>query len=91
MEPAPQPAVPPDVRVKAKRGPYRVQLDAGVTYYFCDCGRSKNQPFCDGSHVGTAFDSIPFSVTEAKTYALCGCKYSNKKPFCDGNHNRIEW
>ena len=86
-----EPTVAPDVRVKAKRGAYRIELQAGQTYYFCDCGRSKSQPFCDGSHSGTTFGPMPFTAQESKLYNLCGCKHSNKKPFCDGTHNRIEW
>lgn len=84
-------AVPSNQRVKAQRGAYRVQLEAGQTYYWCDCGRSKNQPFCDGSHSGTEFRPIPYTASETRSYGLCGCKYSNNKPMCDGSHSRIEW
>lgn len=87
----PQSNIPPDVRVKAKRGPYRVQLEAGKSYLYCDCGRSKNQPFCDDSCNGTIFKAIPFTVEQTKSYNICGCKHTDHKPFCDGNHNRIEW
>ncbi|OMJ77954.1 hypothetical protein SteCoe_22348 [Stentor coeruleus] len=83
--------VPPNVRVKAKKGPYRVELTAGQTIYFCDCGRSKNQPYCDGAHAGTEFGPIAFTAPETKAYFMCGCKYANIKPMCDGQHNKIEW
>ncbi|CAG9319340.1 unnamed protein product [Blepharisma stoltei] len=84
-------AVPSDVRVKPKRGPYRAELVAGQTYYWCDCGRSANQPYCDGSHAGTPFGPLPFTPEESKVYWLCGCKYSLNKPHCDSQHNKIEW
>ena len=83
--------VDPNVRVKAKKGPYRVELQQGQTIYVCDCGRSKNQPFCDGAHQGTNFGPIPFTAPETKAYFLCGCKYAGIKPLCDGSHNKIEW
>mmetsp|Transcript_8486 Transcript_8486/g.12537 ORF Transcript_8486/g.12537 Transcript_8486/m.12537 type:complete len:89 (-) Transcript_8486:33-299(-) len=84
-------SVPMDERVKCKKGPFRVELEAGTNYHFCDCGRSQNQPFCDGSHQGTPFTPISFTVPESKTYSICGCKYSNNKPYCDGMHNKIQW
>jgi CDGSH-type Zn-finger protein len=74
----------------AKAGPYVVELEAGKRYWWCACGRSRNQPFCDGSHQGTGIEPIEFSVDENKKYGLCGCKHSHNKPFCDATHHKLE-
>ncbi|MFT5111514.1 MAG: CDGSH-type Zn-finger protein [Parasphingorhabdus sp.] len=73
----------------AKRGPYRVDLSPG-TYWWCQCGKSANQPFCDGSHKGGEFQPKKLEITEAGTFPLCGCKQSAKGPMCDGTHRSIE-
>lgn len=75
--------------VIAQKGPYPVQVEASKTYYWCACGRSKNQPFCDGSHKGTEFTPIKFEATELETVYFCGCKHSANKPFCDGTHAKL--
>ena len=72
----------------AAKQPAAVELEPGK-YFWCACGQSKNQPFCDGSHKTTDFTPIPFDVTEKKTYYLCQCKHSGNKPFCDGTHNKL--
>ncbi|MFC1553089.1 CDGSH iron-sulfur domain-containing protein [candidate division KSB1 bacterium] len=74
--------------VVAQKLPYILELENGK-YYWCACGRSKNQPFCDGSHKGTGITPMEFEITGKKKYALCGCKYSDKKPFCDGSHKKL--
>ncbi len=74
--------------VIAQKSSYVVELEPG-TYWWCSCGRSKNQPFCDGSHSGTEFSPMPVKIEEKKTVALCGCKHSANKPFCDGSHNKL--
>lgn len=74
--------------VCAKKGPYVVKLEAG-DHYWCACGLSKNQPFCDGSHKGSEFSPVKFTLDEAETKYLCGCKASGNKPFCDGTHNKL--
>ena len=69
----------------AQDGPYRMDLEPGK-YFWCSCGKSANQPFCDGSHAGTSFAPEMINLTEPKTVFLCGCKHSGAKPFCDGAH-----
>ena len=75
--------------VIAQKAPYVVQLDPG-TYWWCACGRSANQPFCDGSHKGTEFSPKEITVTDKTPIALCGCKRSGNKPYCDGTHSRLD-
>ena len=66
--------------------PSKVSLEAGQEYYFCTCGRSQNQPFCDGSHAGTQFKPKAFTADSSGDNYLCQCKHSNNLPFCDGTH-----
>ncbi len=75
--------------VIAARTPVSVTLEAGKTYYYCTCGRSADQPFCDGSHQGTAFTPQEFSVDEDRKAALCRCKHTKDAPFCDGSHAQL--
>jgi CDGSH-type Zn-finger protein len=64
-------------------------MEAGKAYFWCACGESKNQPFCDGSHKGTAFVPTKVTAEEAKTAFLCGCKQSKNGAFCDGSHKGL--
>ena len=73
----------------AKKGSYVVELDEGK-YYWCSCGLSSKQPFCDGSHKGTHFQPVEVTISEKKKYGLCGCKQSKKGAFCDGFHKQLE-
>ena len=73
----------------AQKAPFAVEVEAGKSYFWCACGRSANQPFCDGSHQGTDFVPVKFDALESKQMFFCGCKHSNQKPLCDGSHNRI--
>lgn len=68
--------------------PTVLELDAG-TYYWCSCGQSANQPYCDGAHKGSDFTPIKFEIEEKKTVALCLCKKTGNSPFCDGMHAKI--
>ena len=75
--------------VVAQVGPYEISVEAEKTYWWCACGRSKKQPFCDGSHKTTEFTPVKFSMSEAQKIWLCGCKRSSNQPFCDGSHKKI--
>ncbi|MBN2193372.1 MAG: CDGSH iron-sulfur domain-containing protein [Polyangiaceae bacterium] len=73
----------------AAKEPKPLELAPG-TYYWCACGRSAKQPFCDGSHQGTGFAPKAFEVTERKRVYLCQCKRSANPPFCDGSHQKLQ-
>ncbi len=75
--------------VVAQKEPYAVDVEAGKEYYWCACGRSSRQPFCDGSHKDTGITPLPYTADETKTIYFCGCKQTNRKPLCDGSHSRI--
>ena len=70
----------------AGRHPETVTLTKGDEYVWCACGRSRNQPFCDGSHAGTGFQPVSFRATESGDAALCMCKHTHGAPYCDGTH-----
>ncbi len=72
----------------AQKSPFVLDLKAGK-YYWCSCGASSKQPFCDGTHKGTSMKSIAFELTEDKTVYLCGCKKSANQVYCDGTHNKL--
>ena len=74
--------------VIADRKPAVLELEPG-TYWWCSCGKSKNQPFCDGSHAGSEFSPMELVIDENKKVALCQCKHASKAPLCDGTHNRL--
>jgi CDGSH-type Zn-finger protein len=70
-----------------KEMPIIVDLKQG-TYYWCSCGKTKTQPFCDGSHKGTDYVPVEFVISERKKVALCNCQKTGKAPFCDGTHQK---
>ncbi|GFE54975.1 zinc finger CDGSH-type domain-containing protein [Babesia ovis] len=66
--------------------PYLVKVNRNQVHWWCSCGRSQTQPWCDGSHKGTNFKPVMYVPRHSGTKLLCGCKYSTKRPFCDGSH-----
>lgn len=72
-----------------QKAPYPVAVEAGKSYWWCSCGQSRNQPFCDGSHKGSEFTPVKWDATESKTVYFCGCKQSGKAPLCDGAHKSL--
>lgn len=75
--------------VIAQASPYGIVLEPGK-YWWCSCGRSADQPFCDGSHKGTEFTPVAFELAEQKKVWLCGCKHTANTPMCDGSHAKLE-
>lgn len=73
----------------AQKAPFGVDVEAGKTYWWCACGLSARQPFCDGSHKGSEFVPQQFVAQETKTVWFCGCKHSRTQPLCDGAHNSL--
>ena len=73
--------------IVAQNAPYPVEVEAGKSYFWCACGKSTSQPFCDGSHQGTDILPQKFTAEEAKKIYFCGCKKTANSPMCDGSHN----
>ena len=78
-----------NVPIIAAKNPSTVDLEAGKDYFWCRCGKSKNQPFCDGSHAGSGINPLKFTAENSGPAALCQCKSSANAPFCDGSHTRL--
>ncbi|WP_084264666.1 CDGSH iron-sulfur domain-containing protein [Sneathiella glossodoripedis] len=73
----------------ADRKPKILKLDMGKTYWWCQCGKSAKQPFCDGSHKDTPFEPVEFTCKREKPVALCLCKQTKTPPYCDGTHSKL--
>jgi mannose-6-phosphate isomerase-like protein (cupin superfamily)/CDGSH-type Zn-finger protein len=78
----------PSPRIAQPKGFY-FEVKAGLRYLWCACGRSANQPFCDGSHAGTGLLPVLFEAKTDEDVIFCGCKHTGTRPFCDGTHNNL--
>jgi CDGSH-type Zn-finger protein len=78
-----------DAPIIAQKAPYRVDVTEGKTYFWCSCGRSARQPFCDGSHKVTTLTPVKFEADKTGAVWLCGCKQTAGQPFCDGTHKGL--
>jgi CDGSH-type Zn-finger protein len=72
--------------VRASDTPFGIEVEAGESYWWCACGQSSSQPFCDGSHKGSPFTPVKYEATESKKVYFCGCKATGSPPLCDGSH-----
>ena len=82
-------AEPTTAAVVAQKAPYPVDVEGGKTYYWCRCGRSAKQPFCDGAHKGTGFTPVVHVAEKSAKVWFCGCKATKNQPFCDGSHKSL--
>ena len=72
-----------------QKAPRPVNVEAGKTYYWCSCGQSKNQPFCDGSHKGSDFTPVAYKAEKDGPVYFCACKHSKNGALCDGSHSKL--
>jgi CDGSH-type Zn-finger protein len=79
-----------DTPVIAKRAPMGIDVEEGKKYFWCSCGKSARQPFCDGSHKGTSFTPHAYAATETKKVFFCCCKHTDATPLCDGSHKNLD-
>lgn len=73
----------------AGSAPIPVDVEAGKSYFWCSCGQSANQPFCDGSHKGGEFTPVKFDAVEDRKVFFCACKATSNQPLCDGSHQKL--
>jgi CDGSH iron-sulfur domain-containing protein 3 len=73
----------------AQKSPIAVDVEAGKSYWWCTCGNSKKQPFCDGTHKGGPFTPMEYKAESSAKVWLCACKQTSKKPLCDGTHKKL--
>ena len=73
----------------AQKAPYATDVEEGKSYWWCACGRSKSQPFCDGSHKGTSFKPLEYKADRTRTVYFCGCKQTGTPTMCDGTHSSL--
>ncbi|MGB7241196.1 MAG: CDGSH iron-sulfur domain-containing protein [Sulfitobacter sp.] len=79
----------PDAPTIAQKAPYPIEVEAGKTYFWCACGKSSKQPFCDGSHKDTGFAPVKYQAEADKKMFFCGCKATGNNPLCDGSHAKL--
>ena len=75
--------------VIAQKSPFGVDVEEGKSYWWCACGLSKEQPFCDGSHKGTGLVPSEYAAEKSGTLYFCGCKNTMDTPLCDGTHSKL--
>lgn len=73
----------------AGKAPIEVEVEEGKKYFWCACGKSAKQPFCDGSHKGSDFNPVEYVAEKTRKVYFCACKATNKQPLCDGSHNNL--
>lgn len=73
----------------AQKAPYPVEVEEGKSYFWCACGQSSKQPFCDGSHKGSGFAPVKYAAEVSKKVFFCGCKHTANAPLCDGTHKAL--
>ncbi len=73
----------------AAKEPVRVEVEEGRNYFWCACGRSRKQPFCDGSHKDTGFSPVKWTADASGARFFCACKQTDGQPFCDGSHKAL--
>jgi CDGSH-type Zn-finger protein len=72
---------------RAANEPFAIEVEEGKTYFWCSCGKSANQPFCDGTHKGSDFTPVKYTAQKDGKAFFCGCKATKNQPMCDGSHN----
>ncbi|MDF1720998.1 MAG: CDGSH iron-sulfur domain-containing protein [Minwuia sp.] len=75
--------------VIVQKSPFSVEVEAGKNYFWCSCGQSSKQPFCDGSHKGSDFAPTKYEAEKDGKVFFCGCKKSARGALCDGTHNKL--
>lgn len=75
--------------VIAQKSPFAIEVEAGKSYWWCSCGKSASQPFCDGAHQGSDFSPVEYKAETAGTVYFCGCKHSANGVMCDGSHSKL--
>ena len=85
----PQMSEPSATPTIAQKAPFAVEVTAGKTYWWCNCGKSAKQPFCDGSHKGSGMAPVSWTADRDRTAYFCGCKHTAGAPLCDGKHKAL--